>query len=155
GRFVADTLGANMENVINASAGVDAQVPRVPQGGSFGADNLLPRVRGLSQFITQSMPQRNGIDQVINRVFRDFQRVVELNNGLAKGNQRDTWKKLIREVTPMVPKLTRLLLSYHPDPFSLGKTPERWQTFILLAMVNYLEQKTLRHMPHYREAVDI
>jgi hypothetical protein len=55
----------------------------------------------------------------------------------------------------MIPKLEGLLLKYHPDPFSLGRTPEGWQTFILLAIVNYLEQKTRRHMPHYREAVDI
>src|SRR5215510_9692438 len=71
GRFVADALGANMENMINATAGVDAQVPQTPQGGSFGADNPLPRRGGgLSQFVTQSMPQRNGIDQVIERAFR-------------------------------------------------------------------------------------
>jgi hypothetical protein len=152
GRIVADTLGANMENVTSASAGVGAQVSRTPRGGSFGADNLLPRVGGLSQFVTQSMPQRNAIDQVIDRVFQDFQIAIELES---EGRPNDTWKRLIKEVRPMVPKLNGLLLKYHPDPFSLGKTPERWQTFILLAMVNYLEQKTPRRMPHYREAVDI
>jgi len=153
GRIVADTLGANIENVTNSSAGIGTQVSRTPQGGSFGADNFLPRVGGLSQFLTHSRSHRNGIDQVIDRAFRDFQTVIELESGVAKGRSQDTWKKLIREVTPMVPKLEGLLLKYHADPFSLGKTPERWQTFILLAMVNYLEQKTQR--PHYREAVDI
>ena len=154
GRIVADMLGANMENVINASAGVDAQVRRVPQGGSFGADNLLPRTRGLSQFVTQSMAQRNGIDQVIDRAFRGFQTVIELESGVAKGRAKDTWKSLIQEVIPMVPKLNGLLLKYYPDPSPLaGRTPEQWQTLILLAMVNYLEQKI--HKPHYREAVAI
>jgi hypothetical protein len=109
GRFVADTLGANIGN---------------------------------------------GIDQVIERAFRDFQAVIELESGVAKGRSKDTWKSLIQEVIPIVPKLTGLSLKYYPDPSPLiGRTPEQWQTFILLAMVNYLEQKTQR--PHYREAVDI
>jgi hypothetical protein len=109
GRFVADTLGANIGN---------------------------------------------GIDQVIDRAFRDFQTVIELESGVAKGRSKDTWKSLIQEVIPMVPKLTGLSLKYYPDPSPLiGRTPEQWQTFILLAVVNYLEQKI--HKPHYREAVDI
>src|SRR5262245_14850502 len=103
GRLLADTLGANMENVINASAGVDEQLSRTPHGGSVGADILLPRVRGLSQFVTHSMPQRNGIDQVIDRVFLDFQTVIELESGVARGRAKDTWKNLIQEVIPMVP----------------------------------------------------
>jgi hypothetical protein len=83
-----------------------------------------------------------------------FQTAIEISQDVDSENPKDNWETLVREVTPMVPKLTGLLLKYHPGlSRSSGRTPQQWQTFILLAIVNYLEQKT--QQPHYREAVDI
>jgi hypothetical protein len=86
---------------------------------------------------------------------RAFQTLIQVENGLAQNgpNPKDSWKEIVRLVTPHVPKLNRLALKYHPGPRSNGRTPETWQTFILLAIVNYLEQKM--HKPHYRETVNI